>query len=215
MNALLIAIFLPAFLLASDGDYIEVAADSLGMAPEEYIGVPIKLKCRFLKIDPTWLEDREIYRSSDEYIGFVVQADGRIFAQLFYPRTGEDYLNRFESGDRLIVYGRVFSAKYNLPWIDVEKISEGWVVGEEPEAVKKKRIELARNYEEFLQARKRILKELKLDDIRDIFNKQEALIQLLIDKKYFTRQEFDRALSLQKAKPTPAPLWERILEEKK
>ena len=214
MKSLLIAIFLPVFLLGATGDYIEVDSNSLGMAPEEYIGVPIKLKCRFLKIDPTWLDDREIYRASDKYLGFMVRTDGRIFAQLFYPRTEEKYLSRFESGDRLIIYGRVFSAKYNLPWIDVDKISEGWIIGEEPESIKKKRIELAKNYEEFLQARSRILRELKLDDVRDIFNKQEALIQLLIQKKFFTRQEFDRAFSLQKVKPTPAPLWEKIFEEK-
>jgi hypothetical protein len=215
MKQMLIGMFFLFFLAANSSEYIEVDPNNLSMAPEEYVGVPIKLKCRFVKIDSTWLNDRGVYRSSDKYVGFVVESGDRIFAQLFYPLQEKAYLNRFESTDRLIIYGQVFSSKYNFPWVDVDKISEGWVVGEEPEEIKKQRIEVAKNYEEFLKARRQILRELKLDDVRDIFNKQEALIQLLIDKKYFTRQEFDRALSLQKIKPTPVPLWEKIFEEKK
>ena len=213
MRSLLIIAFLPLLLSAAPMEYIEVDADGLSMAPEEYIGVPIKLKCRFVKIDSTWLDDREVNRSSKKYLGFVVGAGDRIFAQLFYPRENEASLSRFESGDRLIVYGRVFSAKYNFPWIDVDTISEGWVVGEEAEAVRKKRIEMAKDYEEFLKVRSRILEELKLDDVRDIFNKQEALIQLLIEKRIFTPEEFNQALIRQKAQPTPVPPWERILKE--
>jgi len=73
---------------------------------------------------------------------------------------------------------------------------------------------MAREYEDFLKARSRILEELKLDDVRDIYSKQEALIKLLIDKKLITREEFDRELSHQKVKPTPVPDWELILQRK-
>jgi len=40
---------------------------------------------------------------------------------LFYPREKAEYLDRFESKDRLIVYGKVFSTRFNFPWIDVDK----------------------------------------------------------------------------------------------
>ena len=87
------------------------------------------------------------------------------------------------------------------------------MVGEEPEEVKEERIKMARDYEDFLKSRSRILQELKLDDVRDIFAKQEALIELLIRKKVFTRDEFEKEYSRQKVKPTPPPLWETILQD--
>jgi len=73
---------------------------------------------------------------------------------------------------------------------------------------------MAREYEDFLKARSRILEELKLDDVQDIYIQQKALIKLLIDKKLITRKEFDRELSHQKVKPTPVPDWELILQHK-
>ena len=200
--------------LVGSAEYIEVSPERLGSDPAEYLGVPIKLKCRFLKEDSTWLNDADVPRADKKWVGFVVEANGRIFAQLFYPREEAEYLDRFESRDRLIVYGKVFSTRFNFPWIDVDKISEGWVVGDEPTAVKDERIKMAREYEEFLKARSRILEELKLDDVRDIYSKQEALIKLLIDRKIITREEFDRELSHQKVKPTPVPDWELILQRK-
>ena len=209
-----IATILLLLCAAAPVEYLQVPPSSLSVTPDEYVGVPVKFKCRFIKIDSTWLGDREVFRSPEKYVGFVVEAEDRIFAQLFYPLAEEDFLRRFESGDRLIVYGTVFSGKYNFPWIDVDTISEGWVVGEEPEAMREKRVEVAKNYEEFLQARRRILQELKLDDVRDIFQKQEALIGLLIEKGIFSREEFDQALSRQKVKPTPPPPWDVFLKEK-
>jgi hypothetical protein len=208
-------IFLCWFLsLVGQAGYIEVSSERLGSDPAEYLGVPIKLKCRFLKEDSTWLNDADVPRSGKKWVCFVVEADGRIFAQLFYPIEKAEYLDRFESKDRLIVYGKVFSSRFNYPWIDVDKISEGWIVGEEPDAVKEERIKMAREYEDFLKARSRILQELKLDDVQDIYVKQEALIELLIDKKIITREEFDRELSRQQAQPTPVPDWELILQRK-
>ncbi len=207
-------VFLIAMLLTVIGqvEYIEVSPERLSMDPEEYIGVPIKFKCRFLREDTTWLNDADVPRPAEKYVGFVVDAGGRIFAQLFYPREKAAYLARFESKDRLIIYGKVFSARFNFPWIDVDKISEGWVIGEEPEKVKDERIKMAREYEDFLKARSRILEELKLDDVRDIYSKQEALIKLLINKNVITEDEFKQELSRQKVQPTPVPDWELILQ---
>jgi len=214
MKTIMMTIILLSLQQAEPADYITVDPDRLSMSPSEYVGVPIKLKCRFLKQDSTWLDDSGVFKSSQKFIGLIVQAGDRIFAQLFYPRDRIEQIERLESNDRLIIYGRVFSSRYNFPWIDVEKISEGWVVGEEPEKVREERIKMARDYEDFLKARSKILKELKLDDVRDIFFKQEALIELLIEKKVFTRREFEQQYSLQKAKPTPAPLWEIIMQER-
>ena len=194
------------FFLASAGraevDYIKVNPDNLGMTPEEYVGVPIKLKCRFVRLDDTWLNDREVYRSSDKYVGVVVQASDRIFANIFAPRKMEKYLKRFEKNDRLIIYGKVFSAKHQFPWIDVDRVTEGWVVGEEPDAVRQKRVKLARDYAEFLQTQSSLLKNFDLKSFADFIDKQDALIQLLVEKKVFTRKEFDRALARQKSRPT-------------
>lgn len=213
MKTLLAAVILWAMQQTDPSGYITVSPDRLSMNPSEYVGVPIKLKCRFLKEDSTWLDDSGVFKSSDQYIGLVVQAGERIFAQLFYPRRQSGQIERLESNDRLIIYGRVFSARYNFPWIEIDKFSEGWVIGEESEEIKEERIKVAKDYEEFLQARSKILQELELDDVRDIFVKQEAMIELLIRKKVFTRQEFDNEYSRQKAKPTPAPLWEIILQD--
>ncbi|MFH1038509.1 MAG: hypothetical protein V1789_07585 [PVC group bacterium] len=207
-----IVLFAAIFIVIGQADYIEVSPERLSKDPEEYIGVPIKFKCRFLKEDPTWLNDADVPRPAEKYVGFVVEAGGRIFAQLFFPRERAKDLKRFASKDRLIIYGTVFSARFDFPWIDVDKISEGWVIGEEPEQVKDERIKMAREYEDFLKARSRILEELELDDVRDIYSKQEALIELLRDKKIFTAEEFERYLSRQKVKPTPVPDWELILQ---
>ncbi len=196
-------------------DYIEVPADRLSREPAQYIGVPIKLKCRFLKEDPTWLNDADVPRSSREYAGFFVEAGNRIFAQLFFPRARAEELKRFERGDRLIIYGQVFSSQYNFPWIDVDKISEGWVIGEEPEPVREGRVKMAREYEDFVSARRRILEELELDDVRDIYIRQDVMIDLLIGKGVITRNELEQELLLRKVRPTPVPYIDLILEPEK
>ena len=207
---------IPVLLVASAGraevEYIKVQPVDLGTNPEEYVGVPIKLQCRFIRLGTTWLNDREVYRSGDKYVGLVVQASDRVFANLFCPKAEEKYLKRFEKNDRLIVYGRVFSAKHQFPWIDVDKITEGWVVGEEPDEVRRKRVKLAKDYAEFLRTQSRIIKDFNLKSFADFIDKQEVLIQLLIEKKVFTRQEFDQALAHRRSKPTPPPLWEKILQ---
>ncbi len=203
------------FGLVSQSDYIEVSGDRLIRDPAQFIGVPIKLKCRFLKEDSTWLNDADVPRSASLYAGFFVEADNRIFAQLFYPRRQAAELGRFERGDRLIIYGQVFSARFNFPWIDVEKISEGWVIGEEPEPVRAERVRVAKEYEDFVTGRRRILDELELEDVRDIYLRQEVLIKLLIDKGIFTRNELDRELLLEKVRPTPVPYIDLILDPEK
>ena len=193
-------------------DYIEVQAEDLSRSPELYVGVPIKLKCRFVKVDSTWLNDREVFRASKDFIGFTVEAGERIFAQLFFQRSQENLLSRFRRNDRLIVYGRVFSTKYDFAWIDVDRISEGWVVGEEPRDVSQARVETAQDYQDFVKTRTEVLKELSIEEAREILYRQEALIQLLIEKKIFSPLDFEQALSRQKEKPTPSPLWETILQ---
>ncbi len=202
-------------LAAGQTDYIEVPAEQLSRDPSQYVGVPIKLRCRFLKEDSTWLNDADVHRSSREYAGFFVEAENRIFAQLFFPRKRAGLLSRFERGDRLIVYGTVFSSRFNFPWIDVDEITEGWVVGEEPEPVRDERIRIAREYEDFITARRKILEELELDDVRDIYIRQEVLIDLLINKGVFTREELDRELILRQVRPTPVPYIDLILDPEK
>lgn len=209
------ALLILLLALVGQTEYIEVSGDRLARDPSQFLGVPIKLRCRFLKVDSTWLNDADVPRSSREYAGFFAEADGRILAQLFYPRERADYLNRFERGDRLIIYGRVFSTRFNFPWIDVEKISEGWIIGEEPEPVREERIRKAREYADFVSARRQILEELELDDVRDIYIRQEVLTNLLIRKGVFTREELDRELILQKVRPTPVPYLDLILDPEK
>jgi len=193
-------------------DYIEVQPEALSRRPESYVGVPIKLKCSFIKIDSTWLNDREVSRPSKDYVGFTVNAGERIFAQLFFPRSQEDFLSRFRRNDRLIIYGQVFSAKYDFAWIDIDKISEGWVVGEEPREISQARVETTQDYQDFLKARTEVLRGLNIEEAREILYRQEALIQLLIEKKIFSLQDFERALSRQKEKPAPSPLREMTLQ---
>lgn len=202
--------FLLAAATPAPPDYIEADPVVVSREPDQFVGVPIKLKCRFIRLDDTWLNDRDVFRSSDDKIGFIVEASDRIFAQLFFPRAREEEIKRFERNDRLIVYGRVISAKHNFPWIDVEKVSEGWVIGEEPDAIRARRIETARNYADFLKGRE----ELGAEDLDAIRLRQEALIRLLTEKGVFTRQEFEAAVSRAAAPPTPAPPWEKILEGK-
>jgi len=194
------------------GNYIEVSPDSLGMAPDDYIGVEVKLKCRFVKLDSTWLGDSEVFRSSQDYVGFSVLAGERIFAQLFAPRILMSELDRLDKGDRLIIYGKVFSSRYNFPWIDVERFSEGWVVGEEPERVRKERREMARNYEDFLKSREGVLEEIDIDELRTMKQQQQALINLLIKKGVITSDELSKAKAAIEVAPSPVPPWQRYLQ---
>jgi len=193
-------------------DYIEVSPASLGTSPEDYIGVEIKLKCRFLKLDSTWLGDSEVFRSPREFLGVTVQAGDRIFAQLFAPRDMLPELERFSRSDRMIVYGKVFSARYNFPWIDVEKISEGWVVGEEPEKVKKERREMARSYEEFLKSRRETVVEFDPERFRVLTLRLEALIGILEKKGLVTEEDLAAAFSALEAGPTPVPAWHHYMD---
>jgi len=211
MKALLAILILAGSVLQA-GEYIEADPDSLGTNPEDYIGVEVKIKCRFVKIDSTWLGDNDVFRSPRDYLGFTVQAGDRIFAQLFAPRSLQEELERFDKGDRMLVYGRVFSSRYNFPWIDVDRVSEGWVVGEESERIRRERREMARNYEEFLKAREGIIEEVDLEEVREMRRRQEALIELLIGKGVITRSELEDQSAALEAAPTPIPAWQRYLE---
>ncbi|HOO77510.1 MAG TPA: hypothetical protein PLI51_09020 [bacterium] len=212
MNIICPILALAVSLASLPGEYLEVSPDSLGVTPDDYIGVKIKLKCRFLKLDSTWIGDPEVYRSAADYVGFSVQAGDRVLAQLFAPVALKPELDRFDKGDRLIVYGQVFSSRYNFPWIDVSRVSEGWVVGEEAAEVSDERRELARDYEDFLRNRQGLLKELDVETARRLYYRQEALIWLLLEKGVFSREEFDAAVARQGAAPSPVPPWQHYLE---
>ncbi len=72
---------------------------------------------------------------------------------------------------------------------------------------------MARKYEDFISAPRKILEEL--DDVRDIYIRQDVLIDLLIGKGVFTRDELDRELILRQVRPPPVPESDLLLDPEK
>lgn len=99
--------------------------------PRKYLNKKIKLTALFDKFTSIGLDYEPVNRSSKDYISFMIKRPdiiGKNYTiplselKLILPRDKAEKLIDLESGDKIELFGTVFSTTLNDPWVDVDEI---------------------------------------------------------------------------------------------
>lgn len=113
-----------------DHSYKEIASPLalLGDA-EKWVDEKVSFSATFVAFSPYALDYKAAMRPSKDYIAFLVQRPDvpqhvipLSELKLIYPRKKADEVMELESGDTILVKGKVFSAALGDPWVDVDDI---------------------------------------------------------------------------------------------
>ena len=94
-----------------------------------YLGKQIKFIATFDKFSTLGLDYKPAFRSSEKYISFLIKRDDVTDhtiplseMKIFIKRTEAEKFIELDSGDKIEVYGKVFSTALTDPWIEAEKL---------------------------------------------------------------------------------------------
>ena len=97
--------------------------------PNNYLNKKIKMNATFDKFSTLGLDYKPAFRNSKEYISFLIRRNDVVDHEvplsemkLFLKRDIAEKFIDLESGDKIEVYGRVFSSALGDPWIEVEHL---------------------------------------------------------------------------------------------
>ena len=114
---------------AENTSYVSVCPLDVVANPEAYLGKSIKMKATFDKIATLGLDYKPAYRSSQDYISFLIKRDDVTDhtiplseMKIFIKRTEAEKFIDLDSGDVIEIYGKVFSTALSDPWVDVNKL---------------------------------------------------------------------------------------------
>lgn len=109
----------------------EVTLPQLAAEPARMTGRKVRFACRLQSVLPIYLEGQNVGRrgagftsprNSSDHLNFQVRAGEMVLWRLFIPREATDLADRVErmtKQTQIMVYGEVFDASGNAPWIDV------------------------------------------------------------------------------------------------
>lgn len=97
--------------------------------PGNYLDKKIKMNVTFDKFSTLGLDYKPAFRNSKDYISFLIRRNDvsdhvvpLSEMKLFLKRDVAEKFIDLESGDKIEVYGRVFSQALGDPWIEVEHL---------------------------------------------------------------------------------------------
>ncbi|MCQ2744139.1 MAG: hypothetical protein MJ230_05015 [bacterium] len=98
-------------------------------SPKTYLNKKITMNAKFDKFSTLGLDYKPAFKSSDDYISFLIKRDDTNFdiplseMKLFLKReTAEKFID-LKTNDELLIVGTVFSDALGDAWIDVESIT--------------------------------------------------------------------------------------------
>lgn len=112
----------------------EVGVEHLARAASTLVGRRVKFFCSLHSVLPVYVEGTSVGRktasftsprASTDHLNFQVESGSFVLWRLFVDREKADLARRVQSVERgtlLSVYGEVFSAQGNAPWVDVYDI---------------------------------------------------------------------------------------------
>ena len=113
----------------NESDFQPVLVGVLLENPQNYIGKKIKFRGKFSSFTTLALDYKPAMRAAKDYISIsIFRTDSKIplsELKLAYPvkEAKEDLVIReLEEGDLLEIYGQVFSAALDEPWVDILQI---------------------------------------------------------------------------------------------
>lgn len=118
-----------AVVVNSNG-LIEVTPLEIIENPQNYLNKTIKMNATFDKFSTLGLDYTPAMRKAEDYIGILIRrADITDYVmplpeiKIFLPRkTAEKYID-LETGDKIVIEGKVFSTAMGDAWIDITKLT--------------------------------------------------------------------------------------------
>ena len=98
-------------------------------SPKTYLGQKVTMIARFDKFSTLGLDYKSAYKSSDDYISFLIKRDDTIYdiplseMKLFLKRDLAEKFIDLKVNDEIQIDGTVFSDALSDAWIDVESIT--------------------------------------------------------------------------------------------
>lgn len=99
--------------------------------PPKYLNQFVKIEGTFDRYTTLGLDYKPAFRDSKDYITFLIRRPEVKQKKNIIPlselkmiiarKTAEKYTN-LESGDNVVIFGKVFSSALNDPWVDVDHI---------------------------------------------------------------------------------------------
>lgn len=112
-----------------DPSYKETDPLNLMRNVDSWVGQKISFEATFVAFSPYALDYKGALRTSKDYISFLVQRPDVTHhviplseLKLIFPRKKVDNVTDLESGDTILVRGKVFSAALGDPWVDVDEV---------------------------------------------------------------------------------------------
>ncbi len=112
-------------------EFLEVNPLELVKNPASYLEKDIKISAKFDKFSTLGLDYDRAFRDSKDYISFLIKRPDTLNQEYSIPlselklmlkRDEAEKLLDIESGDRVEITGKVFSAALNDPWVDVYEL---------------------------------------------------------------------------------------------
>lgn len=97
--------------------------------PGRYLNKNVKMNAKFDKFAILGLDYSPAFRSSEEYISFLIKRDDTLHdiplseMKLFLKREQAEKHIDLKTNDEIQIVGKVFSSVLGDPWIDVESIT--------------------------------------------------------------------------------------------
>ncbi len=133
----------------NESDYEPVLIGLLLENPQDYTGKKIKFRGKFSSFTVLALDYKPAMRASKDYISICIfRADSKIplsELKLAYPvKEAKDnqVIRELEEGDLLEIYGQVFSAALDEPWVDITLIKK---IESAPKKIDEKEIKATEN----------------------------------------------------------------------
>lgn len=112
-----------------DTSYSEVNPLQLVANPETWSEKKVSFEGTFNTFSPYALDYKGAMRTSKDYIAFLILRPDVSHhtiplseLKLIFPRKKVDSVMELESGDSVLVKGKVFSAALGDPWVDVDEV---------------------------------------------------------------------------------------------
>lgn len=97
--------------------------------PQKYLNANVRMNVVFDKFSALGLDYKPVNRSSDNYIGFLVQRGDTVDhniplseLKLFLKKEYAEKFIELDTGDKLSISGKVFSTALGDAWVDIDKI---------------------------------------------------------------------------------------------
>lgn len=98
-------------------------------SPKEFLNKTITMNAKFDKFSTLGLDYKSAFRSSEDYISFLIKRDDTTFdiplseMKLFIKRTAAEKFIELKTNDEIQIEGKVFSDALGDPWIEVTKLT--------------------------------------------------------------------------------------------